>query len=34
MNAILQYGLLLTFTLVLACHTIPLLLLILDRGRA
>jgi hypothetical protein len=33
MSAILQYGLLLTFTLVLVCHAIPLLLLILDRGR-
>jgi hypothetical protein len=34
MSATLQYGLLLTFTLVLACHAIPLLLLIPDRGRA
>ncbi len=33
-RAILQYGLLLTFTLVLACHAIPLLLLILGRSRA
>jgi uncharacterized membrane protein len=34
MSAALQYGMLLTFTLVLACHAIPLLLRILHRGRA
>jgi len=34
LNAILQYGLLLTFTLVLACHTAVLVLVILDRSRA
>ena len=33
MSAILQYGLLLTFALVLACYAIPLLLLILDKSR-
>ena len=32
-SAILQYGLLLAFTLVLVCHAIPLLLLLLDRDR-
>ena len=34
MNAILQYGLLLAFTLVLACHAAALVLVILDRGHA
>jgi hypothetical protein len=33
-NAILQYGLLLAFTLVLACHAVALVLVILDRSRA
>jgi hypothetical protein len=33
-SAALQYGMLLAFALVLACHAIPLLLRILDRGRA
>jgi hypothetical protein len=32
MNAILQYGLLLTFALVLACHAVALVLALLDKG--
>jgi hypothetical protein len=34
MNAILQHGLLLVFTLVLACHAVALVLVLLDRSRA